>query len=316
MKPQAAPPATPQAQAELKSSWLDALARPDIQAGLLQFALSALQTPSPGQSSIGHVANAAAKGGQAVNRVQAGDKADAETAAKLALEQRRVASVEASAQNEATRVGIEGTRAAEDMRSNQAREGIMREQTAATERQHKETLNAGLQEARARISADQQIAAGSRDDKLLGAILEDEMSKYLSVLRDNTQQRASINQNVMLTPEQRAAQLKALADPKPPKMQDLMGRFKVLRGVVNNKGQLADDNTISDRELVAALTSKDPVAQARGQSLLPYVSIAQQTRVNNLLQQQQRTQQTPAATAVSTPPTKPSAPQGLTVDGQ
>lgn len=297
MQPQAAPPATPEAHQALKSTWIEALSRPEVQAGLMQFAMAAFQPPSPGQSSLGHVANAVSKGGQAIERLQTREQIDAERAAKLELEGRRVGAVEAGAASEKERVGIERTRAAEDVRSNQARELLTHESEASRERQHQATLAQEVKLARERITAEAGIAAGSRDDRLLGAILEDETSKYNSTLRDNTQQRMSINSNPMLPAETKAAQLKALQDPKPPSMQDLMSRFKVLRGVVNNKGQLADDNTVSDHELVTALTSKDPSAQARAQALLPYASQAQQTRVQNLIRQRTKTQQAPATVA-------------------
>lgn len=65
------PPANPQARQELKSKWMEFLAKPEVQAGLFQFSVNVLQPPQPGQSTLGHVASSFAGGGEAVGRVQA-----------------------------------------------------------------------------------------------------------------------------------------------------------------------------------------------------------------------------------------------------
>lgn len=64
------PPKTPEEKESLKSEILSFLGRPEVQAGLLQFAVGALQPLGPGDSPIGALARAGAGGLQAAGRVR------------------------------------------------------------------------------------------------------------------------------------------------------------------------------------------------------------------------------------------------------
>ena len=71
--PQAAPPTppkTPQEEQTLTGKWMDFLTLPEVQAGMLQFTINAMQPAALGQSTAGHLASAFAGGGEAVGRVR------------------------------------------------------------------------------------------------------------------------------------------------------------------------------------------------------------------------------------------------------
>ena len=70
------PPKTPEEEQALVSKWEAFFARPETTTALLQFAANVLQPPSPGQSTIGHIAQSAAGGLQAAGRVGAQQKED------------------------------------------------------------------------------------------------------------------------------------------------------------------------------------------------------------------------------------------------
>src|SRR3990167_10069231 len=52
----------------LMSQWKQYLDRPDIRAGMLQFAVSVLQPVAPGQSTLGHIAQSVGSGAGAIGR--------------------------------------------------------------------------------------------------------------------------------------------------------------------------------------------------------------------------------------------------------
>lgn len=74
---QSRPPANPQEQEQLTSKWMEFLQRPDVIAGLFQFAINAAQPVAPGRSTLGHLGAAAAGGGEAVGRVRAAEREEA-----------------------------------------------------------------------------------------------------------------------------------------------------------------------------------------------------------------------------------------------
>lgn len=68
------PPANPQEEATLTQKWLEFIQNPQVQAGLLQFSINALQPAAPGRGTAAHLAAAVAGGGQAVGRVRAAER--------------------------------------------------------------------------------------------------------------------------------------------------------------------------------------------------------------------------------------------------
>lgn len=101
---------SPEAVEVRKSKWLDFFQKPEMQAALLQFGISALQPKAPGQTTTGAVTASIGEGAEAAGRVTAQRQAGEQQTAENLLAERRVGAVEAQAETGKSRLGLEETR--------------------------------------------------------------------------------------------------------------------------------------------------------------------------------------------------------------
>lgn len=73
-----------------RAGWQQLLESPEVRAGLLQFAIQALQPQPIGQSPLGGIAQAVGAGGEAAQRVREGQQAEAKSAEEQALEKAKL----------------------------------------------------------------------------------------------------------------------------------------------------------------------------------------------------------------------------------
>ena len=110
-------PQTPEEEEQLTSEWLDFLRNPEVQAGLLQFAINAMQPVAPGRGTAAHLGAAVASGGEAIGRVRAQRQESAEERRKAGLEERRVATGEEQVQVQREQAATAGATAEADRKS-------------------------------------------------------------------------------------------------------------------------------------------------------------------------------------------------------
>ena len=236
------PPQTPQVQEKLTSDWLEFLRRPDVQAGLLQFAINAMQPVAPGRGTAAHIGAAVAGGGEAVGRVRAGRRERAEETRKAGLEERRVATGEEQVQ-------------------------VRREQVVTTE-----TTATADRKSRELISQNKIEAAGK--------VLEEELRIRLEI-SENTQDSAILNvASNMLIQRDRDISAGTLVGEQPQGLSttgDLFELYKRLKRVAGGEEPFQEGD-ISDEDMVRLFlgTSEEQAAAERAITRLPP---AQQERI-------------------------------------
>jgi len=215
------PPATPEAEQELKKGWLDFLKNPEVKAGLAQFAINALQPPALGQTTLGHLSSAVGAGGEAIGRRREGIKADEAATAEAELDRRRV---------EVSEEGLAVDREAIASRAS----------TAAADRASRESIEGGRISEAARISAEEikvrlDISQNTQENSILN-----------SVMGLWTQHNEAVMAGAeFLEGEERAEALKALWT-----TADMFALNEEFKGVADGKRRFSDGR-ISDEELIA-----------------------------------------------------------------
>lgn len=263
--PTLAPPANTQEQQQLTSKWTDFLQRPDVMAGLFQFAINAAQPVAPGRSTLGHLGAAVAGGGAAIGRVRAGQRERKEEARKAGLEERRV------------RVTEEGPKISrEAIASTQGTARIDREARRLAEAGR---IDAAMQRVDKQLKVQLNIAADSREAGLLSSIITSEFSAWRAIVAD-------------------PARLPGDPIPPPPTSASIQARFKTLRSVL--AGEASTEELVSDTDILAGLRSTDPAAATQWRQFLDSTSVApeQKARVEAALSA------TPAAKPSATPTPK------------
>ena len=187
------------------SDVLSFIQRPEVQAGLMQFGISALQPIQPGQTSGGAIANAIGEGFNASGRVKTQEAATAQQA--LENQQKEA---ETAIRREQVDVNREGNT-------------IARENIISREVEGKATREAAKSQLAAELANRLKISATELDNSLL--------EKSLSLTLDN------LDPTLYGTPEEfSAAQQKAIRD-----AGNLMIQMRALRKLGTDPSSLSDE---------------------------------------------------------------------------
>lgn len=227
------PPATPEAEASLAQEWLGFLQNPQVQAGLIQFGINALQPAAPGRGTAAHLAAAVAGGGEAIGRVRAAETAESERGRKAGLEERRV-----GVKEEKLDVQREGF-------------GVERD-IAKADREAKKLLQEG-----------KDVAAGDRLGKQLAAaagLAKDEQAVSIFQIVTRGLFQAHAAELRLGLPGDKA---------KPPPTSQEINQFstRVLRAIAG-KPQIAEGE-FTDAQVLAELSNRDLNGQAQLFAMLP-----------------------------------------------
>ena len=164
----------------LFQEWMKTFQQPEVRAALAQFGIQALQPKAPGQSTVGHLASAAAAGGEAAGRVTA-----AETAAQTLAEKQRIERENIRVQDEATQARRDTSAAEITSRENIAA-GDIASREALAETRAKLDLDLVDREAKNRID----LLSDKIDAEMAAArLLADQRNKAAERLQTATDER-------------------------------------------------------------------------------------------------------------------------------
>ena len=237
------PPTTPQAHQQLTSQWLQFLSKPEVQAGLIQFGINALQPVPSGGTALGQIGRAIGAGGEAAGRVRNARKSEAENARQAGLAERKAKVAEEKLK--VTREGIQATGKIASERNAAALQQQTQRDEAAGERLHN------------KLTVDLKLAKNSEDATLLKTIID------------------NANKNVQALNSTRMP-----GDPAQPAVTaaDVLPQYFAIKQGMQGNGSLPS-NLIDENVIVKSLVSNNAQERAQGEALLSRLSPAQRESI-------------------------------------
>ena len=253
--PQPIPPTSPEEEEQFAFKWKEFLARPEVKAGLLQFAINVFQPTAPGQTQAGKIGRAVAGGGQAIGRVRTSRTEREEAKRKAGLEERRVATEEEG-------ITVRREEIAGREKVSAERSATLETVAAANAEARKsiadEGLDAHMERLKLEVGKAERVAEGTRDSALLTSILKDEVDQYKACLAG-----APVGSDICT----------------PPTTSKILRNFRIFKGVIKNKGPIPDDGTIKDEEFIEILLRGTESEKARARAFMGLMSETQRDRI-------------------------------------